>query len=688
MRRLIILISYSLFLISASAEVVLQRGNIDVVSTEGGWQVVNRVDGSVLAYGDSPLELDNLAPAFQYMLDLYDQGSEVLTTEGRSKVKRKAFQNVSPLCTSHWAQGSPYYNKCPMYGGSRCVTGCVATAMAQVLYFHKLPKTMHGFKTYGYQNQGNQRVNLSFDYGATTFDWANMKDSYGMTSSSAAKEAVATLMYACGVGASMRYTTSESGTNTWVGADAINCFMDGIRAEHSAFSTDVVNAELQAGRPVIYAGASQNGGAHCFVIDGSNTNGYFHCNLGWGGGNDGYYLPTDMCGYGASNQELVRVYPSDEVPTFTPMAELQGKYVKAIRTPAATIEPNRWYVLWNAGRAGSPVSNGVGKEVTNTSSLPAGESTIYCAPQLVRFVPNSAGTAYYIQTGLGDYWSTFTAWGGSGKTTSNRSATFTKGTIRDDYFWLKSSTGAYLDTNGPGSTVVGWNTQVPTDTVSNSSWRVFPLTISDEEFSGLPNFDAEATYTLRNTGYSQGYLVAISADDPHPTLRGVTQDHSAGLYEGARYHEAADMKSDGTYWRITREGDNFYLKNELTQKYLTNQGDKTTYVFIDTKAALHIAKRDDGTCTINAGTQAESYLCAATQLENPAAFWTADDAGSIWLVEEVEWQDPTVGINCSPTAISQGAEANAPIVDLQGKRIAADCRTKGVYIQNRKKIIK
>lgn len=645
-------------------EAVMQRPHLSVMShSDAGFAVVNHSAHfpAVLAYGDQPFDAENPSPEFLYLMELYESAIEAAETAaeagtfsdevGEKPQSDEAWTTVSPLLSTSWAQGSPYYNKCP-YGAdgrSRCVTGCVATAMAQVLNFHKLPKTMHGRKTYHYVDDGGNHRQASFDYGATTFDWANMSNSYSLKSSNANKEAVATLMLACGVATGMRYTPGESGANTWVGVDGINCFMDGIRADHYGYSTDRILQELKAGRPVIYSGANSNGGAHCFVIDGCRSDGYFHCNLGWGGSNDGYYLPTDMAGYAVSSQAIECVYPSDYVPTYTPIAELQNKFATASSTPATTVEANKWYVLWNSGRSGSPMSNGVGKEITNTSLIPEGSATSLCAPQLIRFVTPTYGSGFYIQTGLGDYFGSFPQYY-SGRATQQGTTSFTLSTIESGYFCIRGSNAVYLDTNGPGSTVVGWATMPPTDIYSNSSWQLFPVSFDDTDPSaGLgigtgANFDNDKFYTLKNTGYSQGYLVAMSEGDEHPTLRGVTQDHSNGLHEGAAYHDPIDVYNHGLYWQIISEGGKQYLKNYATGKYLTNAGDKTCYVFTDQKTPINIVLMDDGTYRFNTSSQAESFLCAATNLANPAAFWTYTDAGSIWQVEEAEVQRPYVAV--------------------------------------------
>lgn len=640
---------------------VMEKQFVSVLSdADAGFAIVGERNGQaiVYGYGDRPVDPDNVSPEFLYLLSLYNEAGEADSADATATAGPKrasageddetTWANIGPLLTTSWAQGSPYNDQCPKIGSTRCVTGCVATAMAQVLNYHKLPRTMHGTKTYGYTLDGTRYTN-SFDFGATTFDWDNMSNTYGWLSTNAQKAAVAQLMYACGVASSMRYTTGESGTNTWVGTDAINYFMDGIRADHYGYDRDRILQELKAGRPVIYSGASSSGGAHCFVIDGCRSDGYFHCNLGWGGSNDGYFLPTDMAGYAVSAQAIEVVYPSDYVPTYTPIAELRGKFAEASSSPATTFEPNRWYALWNSGRAGSPKTDGVGTPVTNTSGIPTGEATELCANQLLRFVPRSGG-GYYIQSGTGEYFGGVTMWGNC-TAASSAINYFNVEEIQSGYFAIHSNgVACYIDTNGPGSTIVGWGNVKPSDIYSNSSWQFFPVTLTDTDpETGLSigtgaNFDNDKFYTLRNTGYSQGYLVAIGEDDAHPTLRGVTTDHSNGLYAGARYHDDPDVYNHGHYWRIITEDGKQYLVNYGTGKYLANSGNGTVYTFTSQKTPINIARMDDGTFRFNSGTDENSFLCAATHLDNPAAFWTYTDDGSVWQVEEATVQRPYVAV--------------------------------------------
>ena len=632
------------FIISCLVALIIPTSaQVHLLQDADGWRVVADADPTlVLAYGTgTPPRPETLAGL-----------SEASPNSQRQSVKQKVtYSNVSPLITSHWAQDAPFNELCPEHpgsGGRLCKTGCVATAMAQILHYHRKPLSASGYKTYGLTISG-KRLNLSCHFASLSFAWDKMLNTYTSSSSAAERHAVAELMYACGVAASMQYTYSYSGADPAVAADGINSFFDGVKAQFTSYSAETVMSELRSGRPVMYSGANSVE-AHCFVIDGANTQGYFHCNLGHGGDGDGYYLPTNVGGYPTA-QSIVCVSPTSGRTNCTPMAELRGKYAAASQVPATAIEANRWYVLWNSGRGGSPYSSGTGKTVMNTGNIPSayGEATSENAGQLIRFVPSGSG--YYIQTGLGDYLGSFAPNGGTGVTTSGRSQLFTTGTIRSGYFWLRSGS-AYIDTNGIAKTVVGWSTTAPSDTLSNSAWRLYPVTITD---AAVPvRVNDNLPLTLRNTGYSQGYLVATSASDAHPTLRGVTQDHSNGLYSGAQYHTPADLASEGARWHlITREGKQ-YLYNRLTRKYLTNTGNQTCYVFTSTPAPINCQRstQDSKLLTFNSGADAQSYLCAATHMANPAAYWTASDAGSVWLVEEAVDYTPVQSLSLSDSHLS------------------------------------
>ena len=206
---------------------------------------------------------------------------------------RKSFPaSISPLLGEiNWNQDAPYNNACPMIQGQRSVTGCVATAMAMILKYYEYPAKGTGH--YSYTSNG---VQYSFDYGNTTFDWNNMLPQYSGTYTTEQADAVAQLMYACGVSVEMEYSPSSSGAYSFkVGQALIDYFgydenLGYIYREYftSEEWMNLIKKEISEGRPVLYNGASKDVG-HEFVFDGYDTQDMVHVNWGWGGANNGYF---------------------------------------------------------------------------------------------------------------------------------------------------------------------------------------------------------------------------------------------------------------------------------------------------------------------------------------------------------------------------------------------------------------
>ncbi len=220
---------------------------------------------------------------------------------------------VAPLLGSiQWNQGSPYNNLCPEYQtGQRSATGCVATAMAQVMAYWKYPSQLQA-STSAYTTKSNKISIPAIDKDAAdTYDWNNMLPQYktGQYNDTQAN-AVAKLMYHCGAAVQMDYG-DESGAivnakhlATYFGYDK-DLMMDLYR---ECFSMEqwntLIDTELKAKRPVLYSGQS-SGGGHQFVCDGADGNGLYHINWGWGGYQDGYFditiLNPEKGGIGSGN---------------------------------------------------------------------------------------------------------------------------------------------------------------------------------------------------------------------------------------------------------------------------------------------------------------------------------------------------------------------------------------------------
>jgi len=212
--------------------------------------------------------------------------------------------SVSPMLTTTWNQ-SPYYNDlCPDSAGVHAVTGCAATATAQVMKFWNWPVTGTGSHTYTDDNEGSYNFGtLTANFGATTYQWSLMPNALNSSSSAAQINAVATLMFHIGVAIEMDYGIGSSGayTNSYGYAELAcseNALKDYFGYKNTLYSvykdqtTDtnwvsILTAEMDAGRPVIEAG--HGGGGHAFVVDGYDNNGLFHINWGWGSAYDGYF---------------------------------------------------------------------------------------------------------------------------------------------------------------------------------------------------------------------------------------------------------------------------------------------------------------------------------------------------------------------------------------------------------------
>lgn len=218
---------------------------------------------------------------------------------------------VGPLISTSWDQGNPYNEQCPSsFFGGKAVTGCVATAMAQVMKYHNHPPQGEGYHSYS----SNQYGTLSADYGSTAYGWGSMSNQPSSSNPSIAK-----LMYHCGVSVNMNYSPQSSGAYVIEG-DAENCSekafkeyfgydtntVSGIRRQSYSDSqwTNIIRGELEDNQPVLYAGFG-NGGGHAFVCDGVDNSNLFHFNWGWGGYEDGYFqlnaLNPNLGGTGAGN---------------------------------------------------------------------------------------------------------------------------------------------------------------------------------------------------------------------------------------------------------------------------------------------------------------------------------------------------------------------------------------------------
>ncbi len=251
---------------------------------------------ALLGYGDKALT-DDMPPALRYWIDEYARQIEWARSSSPIFKARAAAQEkapIEPLVATEWNQGAPYNDLCPMDSTSRSVTGCVATAMAQIMKYHNWPAKGTGSNSYKSSTLG---ISITADYSQSTYDWTEMLDTYTSDATEAQKNAVARLMYDCGTSVDMNYSSTESGASSFYVASALSTYFSydkGVRYLSRDYYSeedweDIVYEQLASVGPVQYSGQSATGG-HSFVCDGYSSDGYFHINWGWGGMSNGYFL--------------------------------------------------------------------------------------------------------------------------------------------------------------------------------------------------------------------------------------------------------------------------------------------------------------------------------------------------------------------------------------------------------------
>ena len=231
--------------------------------------------------------IENQIVADEHTLKQWD----LVKTTGRLN-ESKSTKSVMPLITARWQQGCLYNSLCPTNETLPCghaQVGCVAVAMGQIMHYWKYPTT--GWGSHSYSNAG---VGLSADFGNTVYQWDLMPDTLTDNSSDAEIEAVATLLFHCGVSVEMNYSNNGSGASSSDVPDAMKRYFNYSKKLHREKKCND-NAEwlamlkecLDLQRPLLYSGHGSAG--HAFVCDGYDDNDLLHFNWGWGGFCDGYF---------------------------------------------------------------------------------------------------------------------------------------------------------------------------------------------------------------------------------------------------------------------------------------------------------------------------------------------------------------------------------------------------------------
>lgn len=352
-------------------KITVHKEQVAVVSNDSFF-VVLAIDDEfdpLLGYSEKAFKEKTVSPGFRWWMNAIN---EVLDKGNKKEIAKRVNipecfpDSIKPLIKTTWNQEAPYNNRCPLGKNdeknnsrirflspstpidpnnpidsadfSKCYTGCVATAMAQIMNYHKYPEQGRGM--HGYNNKHLIKIGdyigyyIYKDFENISFDWWNMKDNYPFEwiwneekkeydqkplYSEMEGDAVAELMFACGVSVNMDYTPKESSAALTDAALALEDYFDYCWTfePRSSMTTEQwmnrIFFNIERGLPILYRGGG-GGDAHAFIIDGYDKNGNVHVNWGWGGRFDGYFnikalIPNENHNFSNNQMMICEIRP-------------------------------------------------------------------------------------------------------------------------------------------------------------------------------------------------------------------------------------------------------------------------------------------------------------------------------------------------------------------------------------------
>ncbi len=314
------------------------------VGQHQGFVIVSGDDRTpgILGYSDEgDFDAENIPSNMKAWLQGYaDEIHELKTTpevagaRSAARVTERDWAAIDPLVQTKWGQDAPYNDAVKPN-----VTGCVATAMAQLMYFHKWPKE----ETTAIPKYANYS-----SLEPIVFDWNSMKETYGGSESVTAKTAVATLMKYCGYSVNMAYGSGSSSAVASLAVNALKSYFNydqNIRyIERAYYGIDewesIIYEELANDRPVMYGGSTVRGAGHEFVCDGYDGNGLFHFNWGWDGNYNGFFVlwlanpkgtgiggSNSADGYSSGQSAIIGIQKPTEEPIIEEVKRLSVKNI-------------------------------------------------------------------------------------------------------------------------------------------------------------------------------------------------------------------------------------------------------------------------------------------------------------------------------------------------------------------------
>ena len=482
---------------------------------------------AILMIGDRPLrDVNNLPLGMRDMLGQYkDQimylqehpGMQGVPMHVTPKSPTLNATTYGPLLTCNWDQEAPYYNQCK-FSNYQCLTGCPATSASMVFYFWKYPTaatpTVPGYKsTISYSSYGSKSYTHSA-LPSTTFDWANMLDSYTGSYTTAQGTAVATLMRYVGQAEHMGYGTSSAGGSgvsvdsvcnirnafTFFGYDSSTTRFVKKTSAYSGGSTlytdaqwaALIQEEMAAGRPIVFCAVSSNAGGHAFNVDGynSSTNKY-HINFGWSGDGNAW-CSLNSFGYSSYN---FNVYQQMVIGIQPPSG--------STATPTLTVSPTSLSFSTTTGTAVSKTFTVTGANLTGNVTLTKTDANgAYTISPTTITAANAANgvtvTVTYNPSAAGTHTGSIAiASSGATSKTVSLSGTATAAALTTYTPVMSAANSSYITTN---SFRADWTDQTASANVSS-----YTLQVDGQGGGTTPSTEVTLLGTINGSNYTGSY---------------------------------------------------------------------------------------------------------------------------------------------------------------------------------------
>ena len=329
----------------AAANIAVEKyQSLDMVNVYGikgkGVVFISKDDDiePVLGISDEDFDVNNMPCGMKWWLNTANKSLERMKAKGITYSANPMAASGRPtyFIKTYWNQDKPFNNLCPQINGSAAPTGCIATAMAQIMKYYQYPATSKGTGIYSvttYKDKNDKEGTTKWykrELGHT-YQWTAMLSSYGIVSEDE-NDAVATLMADAGAASQMNYQANGSGTIEWYAAKG---FAENFRYDSLAISClqrdfytdaewmELVRKEMEAKQPVLYCGSDEIDGGHAFLLDGIQEDGKVHVNWGWGKSGDGWFdidvLRPNITGFTGEGfnigQSMVLGFKQQETPS-------------------------------------------------------------------------------------------------------------------------------------------------------------------------------------------------------------------------------------------------------------------------------------------------------------------------------------------------------------------------------------